>query len=148
MAIPAVEPRRQERAAYAQLILLALIWSVNWPLVKVILPSVSPITLLVVRFFGATALAGAIAAGLRQPARLPFLKRADGRLHWRPARRWLHRCVGLRHAGRRMAGHAQTPKEDCRQNRDGHGRQNPPHTQPGHSDRITKCRFTSIIRGA
>jgi len=67
MATPALGHRRQERTAYAQLTLLAVIWAINWPLVKVILPSVSPITLLVVRFFGATALAAGIAALLRQP---------------------------------------------------------------------------------
>lgn len=67
MATPALEPRRQERTAYAQLLLLAVIWAINWPLVKVILPSVAPITLLVVRFSGATALAAVIAAALGQP---------------------------------------------------------------------------------
>lgn len=63
----ALEPRSRERAAYAELGLLTLLWAVSWPLMKLALLSVSPITFLIVRFFGAAAVATAVAVLRGQP---------------------------------------------------------------------------------
>lgn len=68
MTTPSVtlEPRRQERTAYTEVAVVALLWGINWPLIKLMMPFLSPLTLLVVRFFGAAVIAAGMAAVSRQ----------------------------------------------------------------------------------
>ncbi len=63
----APDHRLLERTAYLEVCLVAFLWGVNWPLLKLIMPHVAPLTLLVVRFIGAAAVAAIVSAVYRRP---------------------------------------------------------------------------------
>ena len=60
------EHRHGERTAYGELAVVVVLWGINWPLIKLMLPFLTPLTLLVVRFFGAAVIAAVMAALSRQ----------------------------------------------------------------------------------
>jgi len=61
-----LEHRRQERTAYLELAVVVGLWGINWPLIKLMMPFLTPLTLLVVRFYGAAVIAAVMAAVSRQ----------------------------------------------------------------------------------
>jgi len=69
MATPAATPEhhRQQRKAYGEVALLAVFWAFNWVGMKAILPHLSPLYFLTVRFFGAAVLVGMLVKATGAP---------------------------------------------------------------------------------
>ena len=69
MATPAATPEhhRQQSKAYGEVALLAVFWAFNWVGMKAILPHLSPLYFLTVRFFGAAVLVGMLVKATGAP---------------------------------------------------------------------------------